>query len=103
MAFWVSYLCIDVSVGSILFDELAAWLHVVAHEHGEDFVGFGSILDADLLQQTRLRVHGCLPKLLGIHLTQTFVALRVQLFVVVAAVDILVDEGLSLLFGVAIF
>ena len=26
-------LCVDVGVGGVLLDELAAWLHVVAHEH----------------------------------------------------------------------
>lgn len=26
-------LCVDVGVGGVLLDELAAWLHVVAHKH----------------------------------------------------------------------
>ena len=38
-------------------------------------VGFGGIIDVYLLQHTVVGVHCCFPQLLGVHLTQTFVAL----------------------------
>ena len=95
-------LCVDVGVGGILLDELATGLYVVAHQHGEDLVGLGGVLDGDLLQQTVLGIHGGLPELLGVHLTKTFVALCVQGRSVLVASHILVDEGLALLLGVAV-
>ena len=33
VVFAVSALCVDVSKGGVLFNELAAWCHVLAHEH----------------------------------------------------------------------
>ncbi len=95
-------LCVDIGVCGVLLDELAARLYIVAHEHGEDFVGLGGILDGDLLQETGLRIHRCLPQLFGVHLTETFVALGVEGGGVLVAGNILVDEGLTLLFGVAV-
>ena len=55
---WRVRLRVDVGVVGVLLDELAAGSHIFAHEHGEDIVGTGSILDAHLLQQTCLGVHG---------------------------------------------
>ena len=43
-------LCIDIRIGSILFDELSSRFHVVAHQHGEYLVSLGCVLDGDLLQ-----------------------------------------------------
>ena len=40
-------LCVDIGVCGILFDKLAARFYVVSHQHREDFVGFGSVLDGD--------------------------------------------------------
>ena len=33
VVFAVSALCVDVSKGGVLFNELAAWGHILAHEH----------------------------------------------------------------------
>ena len=96
-------LCINVSICGVLLNEFASRFNVITHQHGEDFVGFSSILYGYLLQEARLRIHGCLPKLLGIHLSQTFVALCVQALVVFFSFNILVNESLTLLLRVAIF
>ena len=86
----------------MLLDELAAWLHIIAHEHREYLVGIGCVLDGDTLQQARLGIHGGLPKLLGVHLTQTFISLCVDALAVFHALAILVEEQLALLLVVAI-
>lgn len=96
-------LCIDICVSSVLLDELSAWLHIITHQHGEDLISLGSVLDRHLFEQTGLRIHGRLPQLVGVHLTQTFVALCMQGLVIVVAIDIFVDESLTLLLGIAIF
>ena len=44
VVFAVFALCVDVSKGGVLFNELAAWCHVLAHEHGEDIVGLCGIV-----------------------------------------------------------
>ena len=90
----IAALRVDVSVGGVFLDELTTGFDIVTHEHREDLVGLGGILDAHLLQQTVLGIHGRLPQLLGVHLTQTFVALGVEALVVAVACHILVDEGL---------
>ena len=97
-----SVLRVDVGVGGVSLDELTAGLHIVAHEHGEDLVGFGCILDAHLLQQAVGGIHGGLPELFGVHLTKTFVALCVQSRRVLVASHILINKGLALLLGVAV-
>ena len=66
----------DGGVGGVLLDELAARFNVLAHEHREDAVGLSGIADVDTLEQTVLGIHGGLPQLLGIHLTQTFESLH---------------------------
>ena len=95
-------LCVDVCVGSILLDELAARLYVVTHQHREDLVSLSGILNSYLLQQAVLRIHGGLPELFWVHLTKTFVALCVECCSVLVASDVLVDEGLTLLLGIAV-
>ena len=68
-------LCVNVRISSVFLDKFAARSHIIAHQHGEDVVGFGCIFDADLLQNTGFRIHGGFPQLFRIHLSQTFVAL----------------------------
>ena len=99
---YLTFLCVDVGIGGVLLDELTARLNIVTHEHGEYLVGLGGILDGHLLQQTVLRVHGGLPELLRVHLTQTFVTLGVKGLIVAVACHILVDEGLALLLSIAV-
>ena len=94
-------LCVDIGVCRVLFNKLASRLHVVSHQHGEDLVSIGGVVDGDLFEQTCLGVHSGLPKLLGVHLAQTFVALRVDVLVLHAA-GILVEESLALLIVVAV-
>ena len=43
-------LCINVGEGGVLLDEVAARAYILAHEHGEDIVGSGGVLDGHLLQ-----------------------------------------------------
>src|SRR5215470_1775071 len=63
-------------VEGVLLDELAARLHRVAHQDGEDLVSADRILHAHPEQGARLRIHGGLPELLGVHLAQALVALQ---------------------------
>ena len=48
-------------------------------KHGEDFVGLDRVVDADLQQRARFRIHRRFPKLLGIHFAQAFVTLNGQI------------------------
>ena len=64
-------------------DEGLARRHLFAHQHAEDLIRFGGVLDIYLEQGAGCRVHGGLPELLGAHFTQTFVALEVDLSVAV--------------------
>ena len=81
---------IDCGVGGVLLDELAAGIHVLAHEHREDAVGLGGVADVDALEQSVLGIHGGLPQLLGVHLTQTFESLHCHAVLVAAGIG--VDE-----------
>ena len=54
-------LSVDVGVGCVLLDELAAWFHVFAHKHREHAVGLGGIVNLHLLENAVLGVHGCFP------------------------------------------
>ena len=94
-------LCVDIRVCSVLFYELSSRLNVVAHQHGEYLIGIGGVLYCNLLEQPCGGVHGGVPQLFGVHLTETFVPLRVD--GVGIAVSILLYELQSLLLGVSIF
>src|SRR5688572_16961223 len=61
-------------VERVVFDELAAWLDLVAHECGEHLVRFGVVFGAHLHQRAVVRVHRRVPERVGIHLAETLVA-----------------------------
>src|SRR5579871_5216842 len=56
-------------------DERAARLDVLAHQHAEQLVGLGRVVERDLEQEPLRRVHRGLPQLLGVHLAQALEAL----------------------------
>src|ERR1043166_7454257 len=64
----------------VVFDELAARLDGVTHQHGEDFVGFDSVVNTDLQERARLRVHRRFPQLFRIHFAQALVTLNREIF-----------------------
>ena len=61
----------------VALNELAARLYLITHQNGEDFVRLCGIARRDLQHDAGLRVHGRLPKLLGVHFTKAFVALNI--------------------------
>src|SRR5262249_4398664 len=65
-------------VERVFLDELPPWLHLVAHEGGEDLVGLVRVLDLHLQQRARLGVHRRLPELRRVHLAETLVALDLE-------------------------
>ena len=93
---FVLTLSVDIGVSSILFDELAAWFYIITHQHRENLISLGCVLDSNLLKQACRWVHSSFPKLLWVHLTQTFVSLGVDILVFYS-ISILVDECLALL------
>lgn len=73
-------LSIYVSISGMGLDELAPWGDIVAHQHGEDPVGFSAVFDRDLAQDTFERVHGSFPQLFGVHFSKTFITLGMDIF-----------------------
>ena len=94
-------LCVNVGIRSVALDKIATRTDIVAHEHGENIVCVCRILDGHLLEQTCLRVHRGFPKLLGIHLAQTFVTLR--RYAILRTVTVPFDKTLTVGIGVAVF
>ena len=80
----------------VLLDEFAAGRHFVAHQHREDTVRFGGVLDIDLTQNARVGVHRRVPQLMGVHLAETFVTLDVH------ALAEFGRDGIALLLGPAV-
>src|SRR5690606_1295825 len=66
---------VDGRVLGVALDELAPRLYRVAHERAERAVGRRCVLHGHLLQYAPRGIHGGLPELLRVHLSQTFVAL----------------------------
>src|SRR4051812_27985377 len=58
----------------VVLDELAARLHLVAHQRREHLIGFGVVFSADLKQRAMVRVHRGVPQRIGVHLAQALVA-----------------------------
>src|SRR3989442_725537 len=95
---------LDVQVAhglGVRLDEAFAWIHFGAHQDVEDLVGLDRVLDLDPQQHAVLRIHGGLPELLGIHLTETLVArdLRFSLHLRQLAVLLLVGVRVRDLFA----
>src|SRR5699024_5827798 len=65
----------EADVLGVLLDEPPTGLDVVAHQHGEDGVRVGGLVDRDLLQGAGVGVHRGGLQLLPVHLAQTLVAL----------------------------
>ena len=95
------YLGVDLGVCGVALDKFATRTDVVTHQHGEDIVGFGGILDGHLLEHTRFRTHGGFPKLMRVHFSQTFVALCLD--AVFCAVTIFLNEALAVGIVIAVF
>src|SRR5438034_1955151 len=70
---------VDERVAGVLLDELAARFDVLAHQHREQAIRGGGVLQRDLDQVAGLRVHRGLPELFGLHLRQALEALDVHL------------------------
>ena len=94
-------LSVDIGVCGVLLDEFTARTHFLAHKDGECMVGAGCIGQCDALQHSVFRIHCGFPKLLGIHLTETFITLQYELVAVAATVS--VYECLHLLVVPGIF
>ena len=61
-------------------DEVSALLDVVAHQDAEESVCFAGVVDLDVQQGPRGRVHRRFPELLGVHFTETFEAFYLDAF-----------------------
>src|SRR5690625_1736189 len=59
----------------MLFDKCTSGFDLDTHEGSKDLIRRNGILDFYLEQTTGCGIHGGFPTLLGMHLTQTFVAL----------------------------
>src|SRR5215213_1602189 len=69
---------LDVQVANIervVLDELTTRLDRIAHQHGENLVRFHRIIDSDFQERSLVGIHRRLPKLLRVHLAQTFITL----------------------------
>ncbi len=70
--------CLDIQVADVLgvfLDEFASRRDFGAHEDAEEVVGLSGIVDCDLQQSSGFGIHGSFPELIGVHFTETFVAL----------------------------
>src|SRR3989304_3285656 len=59
----------------IALDEISPRFNLIPHEDGEDLVGLDGVGHVNLQQDAGLRVHGRLPELFRVHLSQAFVTL----------------------------
>src|SRR5678815_4197609 len=66
------------NVESVIFNKPAPRFDLVAHQDREYLISFDNIIDLYLQQRSSLRVHCCIPELFGVHLTQSFVALDME-------------------------
>ena len=84
----------------IIFNEFPSWLHPVAHQGGKGQIYLRGclLIHGHAKENPALRIHGGLPKLLRIHLSQPLIAL--DLIAVVTA-D-LHQDGIEFLIAVGI-
>src|SRR5699024_3569691 len=76
----------EADVSRVAGDEVPSRVDVLAHEDREQLVRRGRVLERDLAERADRRVHGGLPQLLGVHLTEPLVALDTVVHVDLALV-----------------
>src|SRR5690606_18882624 len=86
----------------VLLDEAPTRLDFVAHERLEDLVGQDGVVERHLHDRPRLGVHRGLPELLGVHLTETLVALDHDVAVALPVRVETLDDLVALLVGVRV-
>src|SRR6185312_17273569 len=67
---------VDLRRERVVFDEAAPVLDDLAHQLREQHLGLRRVLDRDLLERARLRVHRGLAQLLGVHLAEALEAVE---------------------------
>ena len=67
----------ETNVLGVALDERSACFHVLTHQHAEQFVGGGRVVESDLEQGTGVRVHRGGPELFVVHLAQALEPLDV--------------------------
>src|SRR4051812_29352632 len=65
----------EADILGVALDEGAPGLDVLAHQHREEVVGEGRVVQGDLTQHTVVDIHGGDPQLLGVHLAEALEAL----------------------------
>src|SRR6185503_13667319 len=65
----------ELNVEGVVFDELTAGRDFVAHQQREKRVGLCRVVDGHAEQAALLRIHRGFEQLLGVHFTETLVAL----------------------------
>ena len=61
---------INIGIFGILFNELPPGWNLITHQHRKDTIRFQCIVYGDLSQNPGIRIHGCFPQLVGIHLSK---------------------------------
>src|SRR5690606_15022113 len=69
--------CLGINIGvyRIFFNKFSSRWYFITHEHRKNSIGFATIVNVYLAQCSKFRIHGSVPKLLGVHFSKTFVAL----------------------------
>ena len=60
----------------VLDDIFPPRLHFIAHENGDQGIGFGSILNGHLHQLSMCGIHGGIPQLLRVHFAKALIPLQ---------------------------
>src|SRR6185436_15635323 len=68
----------ELDVAGVSLYERAPRLYLIAHQHREQLIGGRRVVDRHELEGARLRVHGRLGELVGVHLTEAFEPLELD-------------------------
>jgi hypothetical protein len=82
MGFFCS-LSLYIQVGNILgvgLNKAFAGSNIAAHEDVKNFVGGSGVVNGYLFHEARAWIHGGSPQLIGVHFSETFVALNIDFY-----------------------
>ena len=60
----------------VVFNELPSLFDLIAHQDTEDFIGFNGVFNLHLEKRPRFWIHGGLPELFRVHLSQPLISLN---------------------------
>ena len=85
---------VNICIRRVFLNKFAPWGYFFSHKHCKCRIGFKGVFYRYLLQCTVFRIHCCIPQLMVVHFSQTFIPLSMHLRLISSRV--IINKNLTL-------